>query len=81
MNIAGPVDHYTDSEDEDVCVIGSPKPPTPPKSYKGGHLTIDICSANADDDAKTESGDESKRSFMSKVVSEACLLFRLIRIC
>ena len=79
MNIA--VDHYTDSDDDDVCVIGSPKPPTPPKSYSGGHLTIDVPGANADDDANTDSGDKHKYSFMSRVISEACSICSLIKIC
>jgi len=81
--IQEPVDNYTDSDDDDVCVVGLPKPPTPPKAkaYSGGHLTIDIGAMNTDDDANTDSGDEYKCYFLSKVVSGACLLFRRIRIC
>lgn len=81
MNIA--VDHYTDSDD-DVCVIGStkpPKPPTPPKSYSGGRLTIDVPGANADDDANTDSVDTHKYSFLSRFIIEACSICSLIKIC
>lgn len=86
-----PIDNYTDSDDDDTVVIGSPTPPTPPKAQKGQkvkepkvQLTIDTRCIAKDDDENTDSGEDYTLCFfIGWVMRETCISLRrfLAKIC
>lgn len=86
-----PIDNYTDSDDDDTVVIGTPRPPTPPRAStslkiakKDVSLTIDRTLPKTEDESTTFSNNDFACycSMISWLVVDACLsCTKLIRIC
>ena len=73
-----PIDHYTDSSDDDICVVGVPRPPTPPKAKRvlgtPKRKDIELITINppGDDDDDTDTIDVNRVIF-SRVVGAALI--------